>query len=94
MALLAASSLTICVSPVHLEPGLAQGDGIAMDVLCTQESNAPMVQIGDSHASMNVQPVGHSVRFITSAKIKWPSLRLDARPTGRAMMVLRIRARF
>jgi hypothetical protein len=43
---------------------------------------------------MKVHPVGHSVRFIMSAKIKWPSLRLEARPTGSAMIVPRIKARF
>ncbi len=39
----------------------------------TQESNPPMVQIGDSHASMNAHPVGQVVKFSTLEKMKAPS---------------------
>lgn len=70
-------------TPVHL-----------VDILWTHESKAPIVQMGESQASIKVQPVGHSVRLLMSAKMKWPSLRLEARPIGSAMMVPRIKARF
>lgn len=53
-----------------------------------------MVQMGDSHASMNVQPCGHVVKFSIWAKMKWPSLRSPDRPIGSAMMVARMRIKF
>ena len=31
--------------------------------ICTQESNAPIVQIGDNQLSIKAQPVGQVVRF-------------------------------
>ena len=60
--------------------------------MCTQESNAPMVQMGDSHASIKVQPLGHVVRLSSVAKMNLPSLRALLMPTGRAMMVAMQRA--
>ncbi len=37
--------------------------------MCTQESNAPIVQIGLSQESMKAQPVGQVVKFSDWAKI-------------------------
>lgn len=42
---------------------------LASSLICTQESNAPMVQIGQSQDSIKVQPVGH---VIPSLAI-WPN---------------------
>jgi len=41
----------------------------ASSLICTQESKAPIVQIGESHASIKDQPVGQVVRFSSWAKI-------------------------
>jgi hypothetical protein len=60
----------------------------------TQESNAPIVQIGDNQASMNAHPVGQPVIFSTVAKMKLPSFRFAAAPMGSAMIVAKMRARF
>lgn len=62
--------------------------------ICTHESNAPIVQIGDSQASMKAHPVGHVVKFSTLAKMKWPLLRSPDLPIGSAMIVATMRARF
>lgn len=45
--------------------GTARAACVASSLMCTQESKAPMVQIGDSQASMNAQPDGQVVRFST-----------------------------
>lgn len=61
----------------------------------TQASKDPIVQIGDSHASMNAHPVGQVVRFSTCENMNAPLFRLDeAVPTGMAMIVPRISATF
>lgn len=79
---------------LRMPRGTALAALLASSDICTQESKAPMVHIGESQASIKAQPVGHVVRFSTSAKIKCPSLRWLALPTGSAMIVARIRARF
>lgn len=97
----AASTMTITnPRPQHIPIELRMPSGtafaalLASSLMWTQLSKAPMVQIGDSHASMKAQPVGQVVRFSTVAKMKCPSLRLFAIPTGSAMIVERIRAIF
>lgn len=97
----AASTMTITnPRPQHIPIELRMPNGtafaalLASSLMWTQLSKAPMVQIGDSHASMKAQPVGQVVRFSTVAKMKCPSLRLFAIPTGSAMIVERIRAIF
>lgn len=97
----AASTITITKPrPQHIPIELRMPSGTALAALLasslmwTQLSKAPMVQMGDSHASMKAQPVGQVVRFSRVAKMKCPSLRLLAMPTGSAMMVERIRAMF
>lgn len=97
----AASTITITnPRPQHMpmEDRMPRGTAFAaLDAssdMCTHESKAPMVQMGDSQASMNAQPVGQVVRFATLAKMNSPSLRWLALPTGSATMVARIRAIF
>lgn len=62
----------------------------------TQESKAPIVQMGLSQESMNAHPVGQVVRFSVWAKMKCASLRSLERcfPTGRAIMVATMRMMF
>lgn len=69
---------------------------LASSLICTQESNAPIVQIGDIQDSINVQPIGH---VIPSLEI-WPNTvlaELIGTPlirilTGKAMTVAIINA--
>lgn len=65
----------------------------ASSLMWTAESNPPMVQMGDSHESIKVQPAGQVVRFSTWVKIYEAELRWSA-PMGRAMMVARIKTKF
>jgi hypothetical protein len=56
----------------------------------TQESKAPIVQIGESQASINAHPVGHVVRFSNFPKTYVPELMLPpltALPMGNARTV-------
>lgn len=61
------ASIETYYEPIHYQSTLPK-DGF--DLQLTQESNAPIVQMGDNHAKMNVQPVGHVVIFSTSANMK------------------------
>lgn len=79
---------------LRIPKGTALAALLASSDMCTHESKAPMVQMGDNHASMNVQPCGHVVKFSNWAKMKWPSLRSPARPMGSAMMVARMMIKF
>jgi hypothetical protein len=53
---------------VIIPNGTARAACVASSLICTHESNAPIVQIGDNHAIINAQPVGHVVKFSTSPK--------------------------
>jgi hypothetical protein len=67
----------------------------ASSLMCTVESKEPMVQSGDSQASIKAQPWGHVVRFSSWVKMKAPLLRFaDGVATGSAMMVPRMSVRF
>ena len=79
---------------IRIPKGTALVALAASSLMWTHESNAPMVQIGDSQLSMNAHPVGHVVRLEVSAKMKWPSLRRFLAPIGRAMIVAAISTKF
>lgn len=53
-----------------------------------------MVQIGDNHASINVQPCGHVDKFSNCVKMNLPSLSSPDRPMGSAMIVATMRIKF
>lgn len=69
---------------------------LASSLICTQESNAPIVQIGHSQDSIKVQPVGHSVpslaiwpKTVPAELIGTPLTRML---TGKAIIVAIINA--
>lgn len=62
--------------------------------MCTQLSNEPIVQIGLSHESMNVHPVGQDVRFSVCVKIYLAECRRFLAPMGSAMIVAAMRTKF
>ena len=46
----------------HIMPiGTAREACVASSLICTHESKAPIVQMGDSQAMIKAQPVGHVV---------------------------------
>ena len=69
---------------------------LASSLIWTQESNAPIVQIGDSQESIKVHPDGHAVSFIAWLKTYFAELIGILRTrmlTGNAMIVTRIKAK-
>jgi hypothetical protein len=87
---LAASSLQVCQNLI----GLRTGPSGQACLICTAESNPPMVQIGLSQDSMNAHPDGQVVRFSTCVKIYEALFRDDPAPMGKAIMVAKIRTKF
>lgn len=70
---------------------------LASSLMCTQESKAPIVQIGHSHDSINAQPVGHVVSFSERPKTTLAELigtSLMRILTGKAITVATIKAKF
>lgn len=63
-------------------------------LICTAESNPPMVQIGLSQESMNAQPDGQVVRFSTWVKMYEALFRESLAPIGKAMMVAKMSTKF
>ena len=66
----------------------------ASSLICTQLSNDPIVQIGLSQLNINAHPVGHVVKFSVRPKIYPMEFLALAFPTGSAMIVATMRAKF
>jgi len=65
----------------------------ASSLICTQESNPPIVQIGDSQERNHAKPAGHVVKFALVPKMNFPSFLWEDRPMGSAIMVAMIRTK-
>src|ERR1700761_460914 len=67
---------------------------VASSEIWTAESNPPIVQMGLSQDSINVQPEGHVVRFSTLVKMYDALFSRCLAPIGKAMIEAKIRTKF
>ena len=77
--------------------GTARVACVASSLMCTHESNAPIVHMGESQASMKAQPSGQVVKFSTWPKTYAPELiggLFSCFPMGSAMAVATTRPMF